>query len=86
MNAMLTPVRSLDQDRHLTVDALDDRTRLSLLDRLSLRIGLRLMLRAERIVDRRSDHQARALALANAREIGDRERHVENDARLALFR
>jgi hypothetical protein len=86
MNAMLTPVRSLDQDRQHAVDVLDDHTRLSPFDRLSLRIGLRLMLRAERIDDRRRDHQTRTLALANARDISDRERHVEHDARLALFR
>ncbi len=86
MHAMLTPVRSLDQTRRPDVDVLDVRTRLSLLDRLSLRIGLRLMLRAERIVERRRDHQTRALVLANARQIRARERGVADDALLALFR
>ncbi|MBN9174778.1 MAG: hypothetical protein J0I70_11585 [Microbacterium sp.] len=86
MHAMLTPVRSLHQDRHFDVDALDARTRLSLVDRISLRIGLRLMLRAERIVARRRDHDARDLALANARTLRARERDVENAALIPLFR
>lgn len=86
MHTLLTPVRSLDQDRHFDVDTLDARTRLSLFDRISLRIGLRLMLRAERIVARRRDNQKRLLTLANAREIRIRERSVANDALLSLFR
>jgi hypothetical protein len=86
MNAMLTPVRSLDLDRHLDVVDLDDTTRLSLFDRLSLRVGLHLMLRAERLVSRRRDHLVHALSLANAREVDARERRTADQSLLPMFR
>jgi hypothetical protein len=86
MNAMLTPVRSLDQDRHLDVVDLDDATRLSLFDRLSLRVGLHLMLRAERLVARSRDHDTHAISLANAREIGARERFTSRESLVQMFR
>lgn len=57
MNDTLTPVRSLDQDRRL-ITGRDDRVRL--VDRLSLRVGLWLMLRAERRIDNRRDVDVRA--------------------------
>ena len=71
MNTTLTPVRSLDRDRH-QLTASD--ARLSPADRLSVRLGLWLLLRAERRVDRErhTDLAARALAGARAREEYDR--------------
>jgi hypothetical protein len=66
MNDTMTPVRSLDRDRH-QVSVTD--VRLSLADRLSVRLGVWLLLRAERRIDRErhADLNARSLAAARAR-------------------
>lgn len=75
MNDLLAPVRSPDQARQLSI-ATQHRlgVRPSLVDRLSLRIGLWLILRGERRLRRNSDHDEHSRLLANDRARDVRER------------
>ena len=64
MNTLLSLTRPDDQDRLETLTELTRDTRVSALDRLSLRLGLWLLLRAERRAQRlpdRDEHVRRAL-------------------------
>lgn len=60
MNTVLSPTRPVDQDRLDNLTELTRDTRVSRFDRLSLRLGLWLMLRAERRALHRDDRDARA--------------------------
>ncbi|BDV30865.1 hypothetical protein [Microbacterium terricola] len=75
MNTTLTQSRSLDLDRrNLALAEHDSAARLSLIDRLSLRIGFALLLRSARRIDGRRDYDAhtRAIAHAAARDLRER--------------
>lgn len=71
MNDTITTVRSLDSERHHTVTT---DIRLTPADRLSVRIGLWLLLRAERRADaaREVDVHARNMASTTARAAHER--------------
>jgi len=67
MNDTLTPVRSLGSDRLLLPASAKDGARLTLPNRLELRIGLWLLLRSARRLDSARDHSDHARRLVNAR-------------------
>ena len=67
MNDTLTPVRSLGSDRLLLPASATDGARLTLPDRLELRIGLWLLLRSARRLDSARDHSGHARRLVNDR-------------------
>ena len=73
MNQALAPVRSLDSDRLLLPGSATDGAHLTLADRLELRVGLWLLLRSARRVDRRQDHADHARRLVNSRSQTGRE-------------
>jgi hypothetical protein len=70
MNAVLAPVRPPDPHRAPAVSVPDSLVGVSLLDRLSLRLGLWLLLRSERRIRRvRSyEHYRQLVAAENRRE------------------
>lgn len=72
MNTSLATERSLDRDEQQIVSD-ELRQRLSALDRLSLRLGLWLLLRSTRRLHRRHDHDAheRARLAQRARDARD---------------
>lgn len=71
MNDIITTVRSLDLERHHTITT---DSRLTPADHLSVRIGVWLLLRAERRADaaRQVDVHARQLASTAARDTYER--------------
>jgi hypothetical protein len=73
MNAVLAPVRSLDLDERSALEAVTAGAHPSIADRLSLRIGLWLLLRGERRIARRRDHDIHELERRNALERESRE-------------
>ena len=77
MNDLLAPVRSPDQARQHTITTQPrSGVRPSLADRLSLRIGLWLLLRGERRLRRNADHDEHSRLLANDRARAVREREA----------
>jgi len=73
MNDTLAPVRSLGSDRLLLPASATDGARLTLADRLELRVGFWLLLRSARRQDRARDHDDQARRLVNDRLRVDRE-------------
>ncbi|MEQ6898635.1 hypothetical protein [Microbacterium sp. KR10-403] len=67
MNTVLSLTRPDERERLETLSQLTHDTRVSALDRLSLRLGLWLLLHAERSAQRRSDREGQRLR-ALARE------------------
>lgn len=87
MNDTLMPVRSLDLDRHEALAAAStDSVRLALVDRLSLRLGLWLLLRGARSLDRTRDHDSRAHDLAAASARTAREQAAQREHLLRAVR
>ncbi|WP_375384086.1 hypothetical protein [uncultured Microbacterium sp.] len=75
MNDLLAPVRSPDQERqHILSHPPRLGPRPSLVDRLSLRVGLWLLLRGQRRLNRSADHAEQYRVLANERARAERER------------
>jgi hypothetical protein len=72
MNSTLVPVRSLDSDRLLLPVSSTDGARLTLVDRLELRVGLWLLLRSARRRDSARDHSDHARRVVNHRSLDDR--------------
>jgi hypothetical protein len=72
MNDTSAPVRSLDSDRLLLPASVPDGARLTLAERLELRVGLWLLLRSARRQGSARDHEDRSRRLADARSLSDR--------------
>lgn len=70
------PVRSPDSDRLLSPLSASGRARLTITDRLELRVGLWLLLRSARRLDRARDHSDHARRLHNDRLRIDREQNA----------
>lgn len=87
MNDTLTPVRSLDQDRKLALAAASQGTEsIALIDRLTLRVGLWLLLRGTRRITATLDREAAARLVDNARSREARERAAERAHHLLIGR
>lgn len=87
MTATLSSVRAQQRERHLSYPvAIDDDVRVAFVDRLSLRIGIWLLLRSTRNIDRAHDHATRARTLANSRACEARERHALREHLLRTIR
>ncbi len=86
MNDTLMPVRSLDLDRHALVAVSTDGVRLALADRLSLRVGLWLLLRGARRADRGRDHEGHIRDLAAASARSAREQSAAHEHLLRMVR
>lgn len=77
MNDLSLPVRSTDHDeQHLLRVVLSPDTRVTALDRLSLRVGMWLLLRSARPARRRGRHVDRALLLEQQHLAREREREA----------
>lgn len=72
MNDTLAPVRSPGSDRLLLPASATDGARLTLADRLELRVGLWLLLRSTRRRERARDSREHARRLVNGRSLSDR--------------
>jgi len=72
MNDTLAPVRSLGSDRLLLHASATNGARLTLTDRLELRVGLWLLLRSARRQDTARDHRDHARRVVNTRSRDDR--------------
>ncbi|MGP3536447.1 hypothetical protein ACTU3I_16750 [Microbacterium sp. RD1] len=84
MNTVLTPARLLDSHQQSALAELDTYQRASLMDRLSLRLGLWLLLRGTRRIQRRVTHEEQIRQVTAARVLEARERAAE-DARSARY-
>jgi len=72
MNDTLAPVRSPGSDRLVLPASATDGTRLTLADRLELRVGLWLLLRSARRRERARDSREHARRHVNDRSLSDR--------------
>ncbi|MFG6445406.1 hypothetical protein ACFXQA_09035 [Microbacterium sp. P07] len=75
MNDLASRVRSTDRtEQEILLSVVDPGVRISPLDRLSLRLGLWLLLRSTRRIRRVDDHADRARLLARLRAEEERDR------------
>lgn len=87
MNTTLSHVRSLDRDeQHLRSDVASLPRPVSALDRLSLRLGLWLLLRSTRRVARMRAHDEQARLVAGHRARDARERAAEREQAVRWLR
>ena len=76
MNDTLAPVRSPGSDELLLPASVSDGARLTLAERLELRVGLWLLLRSTRRRGSARNHEDRARRLADVRSLSDRHHHA----------
>jgi hypothetical protein len=74
MNASSTTVRSLDRDHPVIITIPTPRRRVSLIDRIALRLGLWLILRGDRAIYRPDAYASHGRVRAN--ELARREREA----------
>lgn len=86
MNDTLAPVRSPGSDRLLLPASATDGTRLTLAERLELRVGLWLLLRSARRHERARDYSDHARRLHNHRSLADREQAAQREQALRSVR